>query len=183
MISGGTETPDEQFRRMFGLYYRPLVSYLMKSFRRLSLEDARDIAQEAFLRVFKSMDRGIRNERALLHVTARNLAINFITRDLRPGIDIETVPNLADPAPDAQKTLEYNERIRQIAKAIEELPEGTRTCLLHQQSGLRYRDIAALMNISMDAVKSRLHYAVTELRQSLGDVPDPIDPTGDKDDR
>jgi RNA polymerase sigma-70 factor (ECF subfamily) len=183
MIAGGQETPDEQFRRMFQLYYRPLVGYLMKSFRRLSLDDARDIAQDAFLRVFKSMDTPIRNERALLHITARRLALNAVTRDLRSDVGIETVSGLADPASGPEANLEHQEQVERLAQAIEELPEGTRICLLHRLSGLRYREIADLLNITLDSVKSRLHYALTELKQRLGNVTDRIDLTGDEDDR
>lgn len=180
MIAGSTEPPDVRFRRMFNELYPRLVRSLLREFRRLSEEDARDIAQDAFVRVLKSMSDPIHNEWALLRVTARRLAINEVTRNV-PGLDLEAVPTPTDSRPDPEESLLDREMVERLADCIEALPEGTRICLLHRQSGLKYAAIAALLGVSIDAVKSRLHYAREKLRECVG-VDPPPEQAGEEDD-
>ena len=182
MISVGEDGPKERLAGMFVRHYAPLVSLLRREFRKLSLDDARDVAQEAFVRVLKRMDAPILNEWALLCVTATRLAINVVTRDhLAASADIDAFPPLADPGPNAQAQLESRERQKLIAGAILELPPATRSCVLLRLEGHSYREIAILLKIKLDAVKSRLHYAKTRLRERLGSAMGEIDFT--KDDR
>src|SRR5258708_10480252 len=150
MISG-SDDPEERYRAMFECHFRPLVAVLMRRFRQLSREDAEDIAQEAFIRVFRSMDAPILNEWALLSVTATRLAINFVTRCPPPSLNIDNVPERTHPGPDAYSELRNAELRARIAGAISDLPAGTRECFLHRMNGLKYREIADLPGISMAA--------------------------------
>lgn len=180
---------DARFQDLFNRYYRSVFAYLVGcGFPR---DQARELAQEVFLRVYRGMDqyRG-EAEWTFLQKTARNLVYNEI-RDRktqkRAGVVVsfEDLPyqtakdpwtGQAPPSPE-EDLLEREETAQQqkrLREAIAELPEGIRQCLLLRLSGLKYRQIQQRMSISMDTVKSRLHEARNKLRARLVEEPEGI---------
>jgi RNA polymerase sigma-70 factor, ECF subfamily len=183
---------DARFQDLFDRYYRSVIAYLVGcGFPR---DRARELAQEVFLRVYRSMDqyRG-EAEWAFLQTTARNLAFNEIRgrrTQKRDGVEVsfEELSHLPGslardpwtgqaPASPEATLLEREEaasRRKQLSEAISKLPDGIRECLLLRLSGLKYRQIQRRMNISLDTVKSRLHEARNRLRARLAEEPEGI---------
>lgn len=178
--SRGDQDIDAQFEDLYRRYYRAVVSFLVRlGFPR---EQARDLAQDVFVRVYRSMDR-YRGEAewTYLETAARRVALNELRRRQtrgRSGVEVplDAVVALAnDPSllPDdrlAEKE-EKSALIDKLSTALEALPQGLRGCLQLRLQGLRYRQIAETMGISVDAVKSRLHEAKSWLRKRLGEEP------------
>lgn len=139
--------------------------------------DVEDIAQQVFLRVWKSAGRYVARAKFttwLLKIT-RNLVFNELRRAKRRAL----VPMQSDPeadempladettsAPDAA-ALE-KELQAAVDKAIAELPETQRMAvILRRYEELSYDEIGEVLEISVPAVKSVLFRARTELRQRL----------------
>ena len=131
-------------------------------------EDAADLAQETFLRVWNSASTW-RPHRVKfttwLHRIARNLCIDAHRRQREStGIDA----NLAaeDGAPDAAPTVERLRRA--LHQALSDLPERQRTALVlcHRQ-GMTNRDAALVLEVSVDALESLLARARRTLRLKL----------------
>jgi RNA polymerase sigma-70 factor, ECF subfamily len=186
---------DSRFQGLYKGYYRSVFAYLVRL--GFSRTDAEDLAQEAFVRVYHGMDqyRGDA-EWTFLQTTARNVASNEIRRrktKMRSGVQVplEKLPSLpeslarnpwtgqaqASPEEDVVRKEEEEEedrRRRRLRAAIEELPQGIRSCLLLRLRGFKYRQIQKILSISMDAVKSRLHEARERLRILLGEEPEGI---------
>jgi RNA polymerase sigma-70 factor, ECF subfamily len=75
-----------------------------------------------------------------------------------------------DPRPvaGAEDTVIARQRARAAMEAIAALPADQRAVIvLHQLEGLSYREVAAVVNISEDAVRGRLHRARVSLLESL----------------
>ena len=139
--------------------------------------DAEDIAQQVFVRVWKSAKRYVPRARFttwLLKIT-RNLVFNELRRrprhaqvPLQTEADEEERP-LKDEralAPDA--SLLEQELQQAIDAAIASLPETQRMALvLRRYEQLSYEEIAEILDQSVSAVKSLLFRARTELRESL----------------
>ena len=125
-------------------------------------EAARDLTQEVFLRVSRaglpeSTDVG---RRAWVFRIARNLALNHV-RDGRRRPAAEGVPDRPTPG-----TQELGAALR---SAIDALPALERDLfLLREVVGLRYDEMAAACDVSVETVRSRLHQARTALRAALG---------------
>ena len=163
---------DELLRR----YRTPLVKYFCRLVRDQAL--AEDLAQEAFLRVYKARHRYHPDARftTWLYRIATNLALNAI-RDVkgRPRQDAnnsgeggENTFEFVDPRATAEQELIETDRGRLIREAIEALPENQRAAvILHKYQDVDYRQIAKVLKVSESAVKSLLFRAYETLRMRL----------------
>jgi RNA polymerase sigma-70 factor (ECF subfamily) len=142
-----------------------------------SNSDVEDIAQQVFIRVWKSARRYVPRAKFttwLLKIT-RNLVFNELRRAKRraqvplqsdPGIEEFPLKDETNPAPDA--ALLEDELQRAIEEAIMQLPESQRMALvLRRYEQLSYEEIAEVLDLSVPAVKSVLFRARTELRSRL----------------
>jgi len=142
-----------------------------------SNSDVEDIAQQVFIRVWKSARRYVPRAKFttwLLKIT-RNLVFNELRRiKRRAHVPLESEPGSEDPplkdeanlAPDAS-LLEVELRSA-IEEAIMQLPENQRMALvLRRYEQLSYEQIAEILDLSVPAVKSVLFRARTELRSRL----------------
>src|SRR5438046_6768223 len=143
-----------------------------------SNSDVEDIAQQVFIRVWKSARRYVPRAKFttwLLKIT-RNLVFNELRRSKRRGhVPLQSEPGGEDhpplkdetnPAPDA--SLLESELQRTIEEAIMQLPESQRMALvLRRYEQLSYEQIAEVLDLSVPAVKRVLFRARTELRSRL----------------
>jgi len=142
-----------------------------------SNSDVEDIAQQVFIRVWKSARRYVPRAKFttwLLKIT-RNLVFNELRRTKRRAqIPLQPEgsgeePTLKDDtnlAPDA--SLLETELQRTIEEAILQLPEAQRMALvLRRYEQLSYEQIAEVLDLSVPAVKSVLFRARSELRSRL----------------
>jgi RNA polymerase sigma-70 factor, ECF subfamily len=142
-----------------------------------SNSDVEDIAQQVFIRVWKSARRYVPRAKFttwLLKIT-RNLVFNELRRSKRhahvplqtdPGTEEFPLKDEKNPAPDA--SLLETELQQAIEDAITQLPESQRMALiLRRYEQLSYEEIAEVLDLSVPAVKSVLFRARTELRARL----------------
>src|SRR5213080_5188399 len=142
-----------------------------------SNSDVEDIAQQVFVRVWKSAGRYVPRAKFttwLLKIT-RNLVFNEMRRSKRhalvplqtdPGAEEFPLKDEKNPPPDA--SLLESELQQAIEEAIMQLPESQRMALmLRRYEQLSYEEIAEILDLSVPAVKSVLFRARTELRSRL----------------
>jgi len=142
-----------------------------------SNSDVEDIAQQVFIRVWKSASRYVPRAKFttwLLKIT-RNLVFNELRRTKRraqvpleseASADEPALKDESNPAPDAS-LLEVELR-KAIEEAIMHLPETQRMAMvLRRYEQLSYEQIAEVLDLSVPAVKSVLFRARTELRSRL----------------
>jgi RNA polymerase sigma-70 factor, ECF subfamily len=170
---------DAAFESLFK-YYPAVVSLLRKM--DFDHEDARDLAQQVFLRVYEHMDayRGEAKWHYLEQVT-RRLAYND-RRDRhaakREGIRVATeeiveLPDERTPAADA--ALESEETSLRVWRAVNQLTPSDQTAIRLQMAGLSQDAIARELGITVSALKSRLNVARKRLRVLLGEEPEGLD--------
>ena len=164
------------FEVLLRRYRLPLVGYFRRMVRDQSL--AEDLAQEVFLRVYKSRERYQPDARftTWLYRIATNLALNAIRdrRDEVSGSASEDDENggvlerFIDPGPSAEQRLVHRDRERLIRQSVNALPENQRTAvILHKYQEVDYRQIAGILSVSESAVKSLLFRAYETLRMRL----------------
>jgi RNA polymerase sigma-70 factor, ECF subfamily len=142
-----------------------------------SNSDVEDIAQQVFIRVWKSARRYVPRAKFttwLLKIT-RNLVFNELRRSKRhalvplqsePGAEEFPLKDEKNLPPDA--SLLEVELQQAIEDAIMQLPESQRMALvLRRYEQLSYEQIAEILDLSVPAVKSVLFRARTELRSRL----------------
>lgn len=156
-------------------------------FRRkgFSSEEVKDLTQDVFLRVLKGIHdfRGESTFEWWLLEVAKSAYKNELRRkgaDKRDGIEqslddtntddsSRSVMEIASPDPDPVMALVRQERIDLVRAAVQEFPPQMRLCFqMRYVEGLQYREIAALMQISIETVKAHLHQARKRLIEKLG---------------
>jgi RNA polymerase sigma-70 factor (ECF subfamily) len=169
-------------RRLFDRYYPWVRRFFVR--RGYTAQDGEDLAQETLGRVFRQLS-SFRNESTFdswLFAVAANLHRNENRRRHRekrdaPEVSIddrtsEDAPPWQPAALDASpaRTAYEKERREALAKAVQELPPQMRQVLaLRVDHELKYREIAAVLQISIETVKAHLFQARQRLREELGE--------------
>ena len=139
---------------------------------------SRDVAQDVFLAAWRDL-RKLRNPASFLpwlRQLARNRAHHVLrsrVRARRHEADAATDDYLQlinDPKPNAAAQLVAREEAEALASALDALPTDTREVLtLFYREGQSVAQVAALLDVTEDAVKKRLSRARATLRQALLD--------------
>ena len=161
---------DDAFRELVERWERPVLAFLARMLR--SPEDARDLASECFLRVYRHAGtyRPEGKFKSWLFRIAGNLARSELRRrSVLQWVGLDSAPEPASPraAPDEQ--LADRERAELLRGAIEALPPRQRQAIvLRHDIGMAYREIAETMNTSVSAVETLLYRGMTALKRRLG---------------
>jgi RNA polymerase sigma-70 factor (ECF subfamily) len=139
----------------------------------LSVDIAEEILQETFLKLHQHViaggDRG--NLRAWLYRVAHNLARNFQTSAYARKADKLPADSekhaLAWSGASAEEDLLARERLERLRRAISELGEAQRECLLLRAQGLKYREIAEVMSLSISTVGEHIQRGLEHLKEQL----------------
>jgi RNA polymerase sigma-70 factor (ECF subfamily) len=179
---------EESSRRLFELHRPRALAYFKR--KGFSPEECKDLTQDLFLRVFKAIDTFRREssfEWWMLGV-ADSVYKNELRRrgaEKRDGVEHSldalvseenpTGPrlSLAATGPTPEQEVDRREQIARIRAALRDLPPQMRLCCtLRYEKGLKYQEIATVMNISIETVKAHLHQARKRLIITLGDGKD-----------
>ena len=173
---GGDEAA---FAEIMGRYRNPITNYLYRFLN--DYEEAVDLAQETFVRVYFAIDR-YHTQFAFstyIYRIATNLAISEIRRRKRRKLlsltglfqgdgdqAVEFQPPDKRPLPDAE--LIDGERDRTLAAAIATLPEKYRVpIILRDIEGKSYDEVAEIMGLGLGTTKSRISRARGLLKEKL----------------
>jgi RNA polymerase sigma-70 factor (ECF subfamily) len=182
-IQAGVER-ERNFQRLFDMHWSRVVSYFR--WKGFSEDKSEDLTQDTFLRVFKGID-SFRRESTFewwLLEAAKSTFKNELRRktaEKRDGVeqslDIpisnESSPSLIEtlvsPAPGALEGAMNREQVTALRAALNNLPPQMRQCcILRYVKGLKYQEIADLMQISIETVKAHLFQGRKRLASMLG---------------
>jgi RNA polymerase sigma-70 factor, ECF subfamily len=135
--------------------------------------DAEDIAQEAFIRLFRDLRKGhaIENVRAWLFRVAHNLVIDFSRHSPAPeSLDApgyqQVAEGVSDPGPNAEEQI-VDQTSRQ--RLLRHLTLHERRCMELRAEGLLYREIAEVLSVRIPTVQTTLERAIKKImRQTHG---------------
>jgi RNA polymerase sigma-70 factor (ECF subfamily) len=168
------------FGELVEKYKRPLLNYVTRTLR--DPTEAEDIAQNAFVRVFKALDRFRLKARfsTWLFAIARNLCLNELrrrSRHLTSPLDREDGNQEDKPHCRSQdnpqfctaaEALARTELQEKVEEALAALPEPQRTAiLLLREEELSYRQIAAILKRSLSATRSLIHRGRQTMKSRL----------------
>lgn len=137
----------------------------------LSVQDGEEITQEVFLALFQHLQLGKcrRNLRGWIFRVAHNLALK--RRYARQRLHDETQPgqmtaeSQLDTSPDPEEQVLSAQRQTRLLAALDTLPEQDRACLRLRVEGLRYREIARVLGISLGSVSVSLTRSLARLAE------------------
>jgi RNA polymerase sigma-70 factor, ECF subfamily len=150
---------EEEVVALFDQFRNPLLRYLL-SFG-LTIQDGEEVVQEVFLALFQHLQRGKSraNLRGWVFRVAHNLALKRryqTRRSLEVGNEGGAEELVIDPAPDPEAQLAISQYQQRLLAVLHALPEQSRMCLSLRAEGLRYREIAQVLGMSLGAVSLSL---------------------------
>lgn len=141
----------------------------------LSVHDGEDVVQESFLLLFQHLQRGKSREnlRGWLFRVSRNLALKRRTanrRNRQDGVefDADLSNQCRDLNPNPEEHLATSQRQKQLLAVVRALPEQDRCCLHLRAEGLRYREIAQALGISLGSVAASMARSLARLGRADG---------------
>ena len=156
---------DKKAYEVLVLQYQDRLVYSVYKFLK-DYELAQDIAQEAFVKAFKNIEkfRGDSSFYTWIYRIAINTAKNFLSSKARSSevYDDEIMElKLSESAittENPENILEAEELRTKMMEAIQSLPDDIRTTLsLREFDGLSYEEIAKVQNCPIGTVRSRIH--------------------------
>jgi RNA polymerase sigma-70 factor, ECF subfamily len=163
--------PEEEVTKLFDQLRNPLLRYVFST--GLSIEEGEEVIQEAFLSLFQHLRQGKsrQNLRGWIFRVGHNLALrrryHSGERQLEQP-DENAFDQLQDPAPNPEETFVNRQKRERLLNVVRALPEQDRCCLNLRVEGLRYREIAQVLGISLGAVALSLGRAVERLSRANG---------------
>jgi len=131
-------------------------------------EDANDLAQEAFVKAYRALDR-FRGDSAFstwLYRIAVNTCLNF--RAARKPRSEELPEALEDARPRADEGVLSDERSKRVRAAIQKLPEKQRaTLILKTYHDLSHEEVAGVLGSTVGTVKANLFHGLANLKKIL----------------
>jgi RNA polymerase sigma-70 factor (ECF subfamily) len=173
---------EQAFASLLAAFERPIYNFLCRLLE--DPEDAPDVAQEVFLKVFRNI-RSFRGECSLktwLYRITVNEAFNrrrWFARHRRRETPLEQreegSPSLADSLSDPRENqydeLLRRERIQAVERALGEIQDTFRVVVVMRDiEGLSYEEIAEILQTPLGTVKSRILRGREALKQKLATV-------------
>jgi RNA polymerase sigma-70 factor, ECF subfamily len=166
----GTSRLEQKVAELFDLLRDPLYRYICRLIGQRP--EAEDLTQEAFLRLFDSLQKGhaMGNVRPWLYRVAHNLAIDWLRQQGRlEQIEDDTRPITIDAAPNAEQRLLASEQHHRLRALLTQLSPQQRHCLFLRAEGLNYREIGDVLGISISSVATFLGRAIKRIAEEVNE--------------
>ena len=154
---------------VFAQYYRALVYFAIRIIK--SQEEAEDIVIESFSKLWDYRERmeSVQNIKGFLYLTTRNTCVDYIRAQKKLRDMQKELLLFADPVvQDSDIEITRAETLRHIYEEMEKLPQQCQHIFkLSVIKGLKSREIARELNISVSNVTSQKSRAVRLLRTAL----------------
>jgi RNA polymerase sigma-70 factor (ECF subfamily) len=174
LISRCQEGDQEALKQIFDLYHNKVyrVAYGVLRHR----EEALDIVQEVFIKLFRSIGDFKRESRlsTYLYRMTVNTAIDHLRKTGKAHVssldEEEAIQPAEEPERRPDRIFLYKELEGKVNEAFNKLPVDQRTAMiLREVEGLSYQEIAETMKSSIGTVMSRLHYGRKRMQELLKD--------------
>jgi RNA polymerase sigma-70 factor, ECF subfamily len=170
---------NDAFGKLVTKYRAQIYSMLYSMVR--NENDAWDLAQESFLRAWRSIHKfeGRSSFYTWLYRLTLNLAIDSLRRKGR-FVEVELDDAIPCSLPSPRANYRRTEIRQHINAALELLPPEHRVAIvLKEIEGLQYQEIADILDISIGTVMSRLFHGRKKLQSILKPILNQIDDSGD----
>jgi len=181
LIAAAAAGGDTAFEKIVAMYEK--LVYNTVRLKIPNSEDAMDLAQEIFIKLWRGMDkyRGDCKFSTWIYRISTNAALDFLRQNTHP----ETVPMFFDDdgeekpievadesaAASPERRMEQNETAAMVREAIARLSADQREIvLLRDIQGYTYEEISEMLGLGIGTVKSRLNRARASLREMLASL-------------
>jgi RNA polymerase sigma-70 factor (ECF subfamily) len=164
---------ERQVIQLFDELRSRLLRYLLAF--GLPPQDGEEVIQEVFLALFQHLQRGRsrQNLRGWVFRVAHNLGLKRRLARTREAANVlgsqeALSATRPDPSENPEERLLSNQRLKRLQAVLRALPEQDQWCLSLRAEGLRYREIADVLDISLASVSASLVRSLERLSRADG---------------
>jgi len=174
LVAALARDDEAAFDALFTRYYAGLLRYA-KSLLPYPTDAAEDVTADVFCTLWTSRTQLTvqGSVAAYLYTAVRHRSYDRLRQQRRAAQDVEVTDELPQHQPEAahlrpDELLSYRELHEHLLQLIGLLPTRTRQVFqLHRDAGMTYEEIAALLEISLNSVKTHMFRALRFLKESL----------------
>ena len=159
---------DDAFETLFKRYYTVLYKFTCRIIN--DPQEAENVVQDLFVRFWeKRLEINIESSlKSYLFTSAKNHALNYIKRERRLTLLDDNSELEKETAESPESVLIKDETVIAVRNAIYKLPEKCREIyLMKKYDDLSYQEIAVILKISVNTVKTQMKRALKSLAQNL----------------
>jgi RNA polymerase sigma-70 factor (ECF subfamily) len=171
-LAGTAPSPESEVIYLFDRLRAPLLRYTISL--GVCATDGEDLIQETFLSLFRHLLLGKSREnlRGWVFRVAHNLALKHrgarTRREMASVSEQALVERQIDPATNPEERLANEQRQQLLLSVLQALPEMDQNCLRLRAEGLRYREIASALGVSLGSVANSLTRSFERLNRADG---------------
>ena len=159
------------FRQVYGSFYKRLYQFALAIVK--TRESAEEIVEDVFVRIWQQRENlpSIQNLRVYLYTATKNASLNYLSAMAKASV---TEPfdhihvELAESTLTPEQILITAEIHQKIQKAVEALPPRCKMIFkLVREDGLRYKEIAEVLNISVNTIDAQMAIAVKRITLAI----------------
>ena len=160
----------QAYKQLFLLFYPSLVPFAISIIK--SKELAEEIVSDVFIKIWEKRSQldKVENLSYYLFTAVKNKCLNQLhSQQNRAGINInDTVMEFKSLYHDPEQKLISAEMINQIQQAIQELPPRCRLIFkLVKEEGLKYKEVAELLQVSVKTVENQMSLAFKKIGTAI----------------
>ena len=169
-VSALIQGDRKAYKRLFEKYYQLLLSYIISYTHNRS--QAEDLVQQAFVDLWEDRRKLNPNKspKNYLYAIARNRYLDSVNNQKRQSKLLESVWERALRERIEENTEIQEKRIEKLKIVIESLPPKCKRIFeLNKMDGLRYQDIAELLDISIKTIEAQMGIAFKKIRNAFNE--------------
>jgi len=161
---------EQAFADLFRLLYDRLLRFCIQYVH--SPEAAEEIVSDVFVKIWNRRKElmEVDNLEVYIFVAVKNHSLNYLEQysSLRITPIDSGLAQLSTPM-DPEKEMEWKEMLLKLDTEVSRLPDQCRKVFkLIKEDGFKYRDVAAILNISPRTVETQLFRAIRRLNEAIG---------------
>lgn len=161
------DSDQHAYRQLFETYYSTLFQFALTYLK--NGQQAEEAVSDVFIKIWKKRAGllRIKNLKLYLFVSTKNTALNYLRSQNKPAIQAQDyMVQLQSIYFDPEQLLITEEMHRRILAAVKQLPPRCQLIFkLIREDGLKYREVADLLQISVKTVENQMAIALSRLGQ------------------
>lgn len=169
-----TKTPNisslnkDTFEKLFKEYFKPLTSFAFKFVK--DVDDAKSIVHDVFMKIWEKKDEidMSKSVKSYLFTSVNNRSLNFI-RDNKKFTNEELIMDMQhDEHWEPENAMSAEEIQKKVDATLESIsPKVKQVFEMSRNEGLKYKEIAEKLDISVKTVETHMSTALKALRENL----------------
>jgi RNA polymerase sigma-70 factor (family 1) len=171
ILHGIANHSQQSFRLLFDLFASRLIHFSQSILK--NRETAIEIVDEVFVKFWRNCEQAtrIQNINVYLYTAVKNSSLNYLSRKSKEQItdplDFLNIELTTDQNP--EQLMITAELCKKIEKAVDELPPRCKIIFkLVREDGLKYKEVAEILNVTTNTVDAQMVIAVKRISEQIG---------------